>query len=85
MADIKLSELLVREQRNGNIVVMDEEGLCRCKLSEFVKQPLEGQLYDINRLESVILSFVDKDTHWVNDYALVQLVRYYYDKANGNV
>lgn len=83
MAD-EIRKLILDGQKDGKIVFLTDEGVVKCGLEEFVEQPLDGMLYDINRLESVILSFVDRDPRWVNDYALVRLLRYFYDKANEN-
>ena len=69
-----IKEKILEEYRKGNIVVATSEGLSVCKLSEIIKQPAEGILYDINRNESVILTFIP-DPKWVNDYASSQIIR----------
>ena len=72
MSDLKTKILL--EYEKGNVVIATPDGLQGTKLSEFIKQPVEGLLYDLNRSESVVLTFID-DPKWVNDYAVCQVIR----------
>ena len=63
---------------DGNVISQD--------INKFTEQCLEGQLYDINRSKDVIKSFKDSDwskhtQRWVNDLALVQLLKYYYNRC----
>ena len=71
---------VLSEWDKGNLVYADIEGLKSIKLEEFVKQPLDGMLYDINRNTATILTFLD-DPKWVNDFALTKLLEYYYNKC----
>lgn len=64
----------------GNLVYADIEGLKCVKFEEFIKQPLDGMLYDINRDAATISIFLD-DPKWVNDFALTKLLEYYYNKC----
>ena len=73
--DIK--ELILKEAEKGNIVYQDMEGLHGVNIDDFVKQPFEGQLYDLNRSPEVILTFIN-EPKWVNDYAMMLLLGYYY-------
>jgi hypothetical protein len=43
-------------------------------LDEFIKQPADGILYDLNRLEETALTFID-DPKWVNDFAVALVIR----------
>jgi hypothetical protein len=70
----ELKDKILEEYKNGNIVIATLEGLQRIKLSEFIKQPTDGLLYDLNRNEAVVLTFID-DTKWINDYAVCQVIR----------
>jgi len=70
----KLRDIVLKEYKNGNIVISDFDGIKTANLDEIMNQPLDGLLYDINRSEAVILTFID-DLKWVNDYALVKVVR----------
>ena len=71
---MNIKELILIEYENGNIVFADAEGIHMMPLAEFLKQPIEGMLYDLNRSEAVILQFID-DPKWVNDYAVCKLIR----------
>lgn len=78
---------VLAEWDKGNLVYADIEGLKSIKFEDFIKQPLEGMLYDINRNTATILSFLE-EPKWVNDFALTKLLEYYYNKCkeyeNGN-
>ena len=69
--DIK--EMILAEYQKGNIVVSTFEGLQVAPLKEIIKQPIDGLLYDLNRNEAVILTFIN-DPKWINDYAMMQVV-----------
>ena len=71
---------VLAEWDKGNLVYADIEGLESIKFEEFIKQPLDGMLYDINRDTATILTFLD-DPKWVNDFALTKLLEYYYNKC----
>lgn len=75
-----IKDMVLAEWEKGNLVYADIEGLKSIKLEEFVKQPLDGMLYDINRDTATILTFLD-DPKWVNDFALTKLLEYYYNKC----
>ena len=70
----ELKDKILEEYKNGNVVIATPEGLQGTKLSEFIKQPTDGLLYDLNRNEAVILTFI-YDPKWVNDYAVCQVIR----------
>lgn len=69
-----IKEKILEEYKKGNIVVSGFEGLQIMKLEDIIKQPAEGILYDLNRIESVVLTFLP-DPKWVNDYASSQVIR----------
>ena len=71
---------VLAEWDKGNLVYADIEGLKSIKFKDFVKQPLEGMLYDINRDTATILTFIE-EPKWVNDFALTKLLEYYYNKC----
>lgn len=72
MEDIK--DKILEEYEKGNVVIADFEGLKVTKLKDFVQQPVEGLLYDLNRIEPVVLTFLP-DPKWVNDYAVAKVIR----------
>ena len=71
----QIKELILDESKKGNVIISTFEGLAKMKISEIVKQPVEGLLYDLNRDPATILTFI-KDPKWVNDYASMQVITY---------
>jgi len=65
---------ILEEYEKGNVLVYGVEGLQTMPIKNFIDQPSGGILYDLNRLESVILTFID-DPKWINDYAAAQVIR----------
>ena len=75
-----IKDKVLSEWNKGNLVYADIEGLKSIKFEDFIQQPLDGMLYDINRNLATILTFID-DPKWVNDFALTKLLEYYYNKC----
>lgn len=73
------------EESKGNLVYYSgDQGFVR-SIDRFIKQPLEGMLYDLNRLPEVVMTFID-DPKWVNDYAVylvIKKLKEHYDNVNG--
>jgi len=69
-----IKDKVLSEYKKGNIVVSGIEGLQTMSIAEFIEQPVEGMLYDLNRGELVILTFIN-DPKWVNDYAVAKTIR----------
>ena len=80
MAKEELQNIVMDEMRKGWIVYRTIEGLHKQRLDDFTKQPVEGQLYDINRDLATCLAFIDEPMG-VNNFASMVLIRYYYDKC----
>lgn len=76
----ELKNLILDAWKDGYVVFASIDGLRKQKLEDFIQQPLEGMLYDINRDAATILTFV-YDPKWVNDFALTKLLEYYYNKC----
>lgn len=74
MSEEKIRDIVLAEYKKGNIAVAGIEGIRCMPLADFIKQPADGILYDLNRLEEVVLTFID-DPKWVNDYAVAQTIR----------
>ncbi len=68
-----IKEKILEEYKKGNIVVADFECLKSMNLIEFLKQPLAGILYDLNRDEATVLSFTE-DPKWINDFAVSKTI-----------
>lgn len=69
-----IKKIIIEEVGKGNIVLNTIDGLKSISLDEFIKQPSDGILYDLNRNEAVVLTFLP-DPKWVNDYAVAQVIR----------
>lgn len=68
-----MKDRVLEEYKKGNIVVSGVDGLQVMNLKEFIKQPTDGMLYDLNRSEMVVLAFIE-DPKWVNDYAVCKTI-----------
>lgn len=75
-----IRDKVLSEWDKGNLVYADFDGLKSIKFEDFIKQSLEGMLYDINRCLPVIMTYID-EPKWVNDFALTKLLEYYYNKC----
>lgn len=70
----EIKDKILAEYEKGNIVVATIEGLGVTKLADFIQQPADGILYDLNRVEPVVLTFLP-DPKWVNDFAVAKTIR----------
>ena len=66
-------DLVLKEYEKGNIVFQNITGLHAIPLKEFIKAPIEDMLYELNRDEAVILTFID-DPKWINDFAVCKVI-----------
>ena len=71
----ELRQLILDKRKEGKVVVMGLEGPMSMLLEDIIKQPTDGLLYDLNRLEETSLTFFDKDIKWVNDFAVALVIR----------
>jgi hypothetical protein len=67
-------QLVLEEKEKGNIVIANADGLLKVPLKEFIQQPIEELLYDLNRNELTVLAFIE-DYKWINDFAVCQVIR----------
>jgi len=72
MEDIE--NIILEEYKKGNVVISNVQGLQIMKLKDIIKQSADGLLYDLNRDEAVVLTFLP-DPKWINDYASSQVIR----------
>jgi len=70
----EIKQFVLDKRKEGKVVVATIEGYMSVEVSEFIKQPADGILYDLNRLEEVALTFID-DPKWVNDFAVALTIR----------
>jgi hypothetical protein len=67
-------DLILKEDKKGNIVFMSTEGPIIAPIQTFIQQPIDGVLYDLNRIEEVTLTQIE-DKKWVNDFAVAKVIR----------
>lgn len=83
MSDEEIKEMeSVREKvlaawKEGKVCFADGEGIHYVPFKDFVQQPLNRILLDLNRDEVTILTN-SGDPKWVNDYCLTKLLGYYH-------
>lgn len=71
-----IKDKVLEEYKKGNIVVAGVDGLQGMPLKEFIKQPTKSILYDLNRDEATVLTFITHNNpKRVNDYAVCQVIR----------
>ena len=73
-AQENLRDKILAERDKGNLVYAHIEGYSVVSVEDFVKQPVEGMLYDLNRGEEVSLSFIT-EKKWINDFAVALVIR----------
>lgn len=71
----EIKETILNASKEGKVVINTVEGPCIVSLEELVDQPTEGILYDLNRSDSITLTFMN-DPKWINDFACAQVIRY---------
>jgi hypothetical protein len=72
--DESVKDLVLRLRNENKVVFHTIEGLASVDIDEFLKQPIEGVLYDLNRLPEVVLSNIE-DPKWVNDFAVFLVIK----------
>jgi len=77
-------DMVIEEYKKGNIVLSSIEGFMTMPILDFIKQPADGILYDLNRDEVTTLTFI-KDKKWVNDYAVAKVIRLLKDKLDEKI
>ena len=71
----RIKEIVLEQYKKGNVALLDPfMQINVIPLKEFVEQPADGILYDLNRCESVVLTFIN-DPKWINDYAVATVIR----------
>jgi uncharacterized small protein (DUF1192 family) len=73
----KWSEIVLKERKKGNVVYLALDAVMIAPVAEIVKQPVDGLLWDLNRLEEVALTFMDDPANptWVNNFAVALVIR----------
>lgn len=71
---MNIKETIISEYQKGKIVIATVEGLHTVDIDTIINQPINGLLYDLNRSEETILTFID-DPKWINDFAATKVIR----------
>jgi len=83
----KFRDLVLKKAKEGKVVFMTIDGPAEAPIDDFIKQPTEGILYDLNRDRATVLTFIDTDPpKWVNDFAcglVIAKLKEHYDKTDG--
>ena len=74
--------VVLAKEKEGKVCFLTFDGLMSADLDSFVKQPIDGLLYDLNRGPEVVLSFIS-DPKWINDYAVSLVIRRLKEKLEG--
>lgn len=77
----KIKSLVLDKAKEGQLVFHVMGGLASANIDEFIKQPTDGILYDLNRSPEVVLTFID-DPKWVNDYAVYLVIKRLKEKVD---
>ena len=69
-------ELVLDGRDEGKVVFLQYDGdaVMSAPVNEFIAQPADGILYDLNRLEEIALTYIE-DPKWVNDFAVALTIR----------
>lgn len=71
----ELQKIVLKARDEGKVVMwVLPDQLMTAPLDEFVKQPADGILWDLNRGEECALSSTDS-IRWVNDFAVALTIR----------
>jgi hypothetical protein len=72
-------KLIQNVEKQGNIVFAGFNGIMSTSIAEFIKQPAEGILYDLNRDPVTTITLADQNSvmgqRWVNDYAVAGVIK----------
>jgi hypothetical protein len=70
-----IEKVILDQAKEGRVVFVAIDQLESILLDEFIKQPTDGLLYDLNRSPEVILTRKYKDPKWINDYAVYLVIK----------
>ena len=79
----KVLKEIRKQEKKGNIVFLTIDGFAGVKLQDFIQQPADGILYDLNRDKVVTITLAKAgkiDTRWVNDYAVAVVIEYIHEQ-----
>lgn len=73
-------DCVLQDKKDGVVTIATLFGFEHYNLDEFVKQPVEGLLYDLNMDEATLLTFLSNDNQqealgYVNQWAAAQVIK----------
>lgn len=80
----------LQDKKDGVITIVTPFGFEHYNIDEFVEQPTEGILYDLNMDEATLLTFLANENQqealkYVNQYAAMRVIKALKEKIeNGN-
>lgn len=79
----EIINLILEKAKENKVCYMTIEGVAIQNLDSFIKQPIDGILYDLNRDKSVILTHLRNENYmkWINDYAVAMTIEYLKNKV----
>jgi hypothetical protein len=88
---MEIKEVLekIREREKEDMVVfLTIDGFMEAKLENFIKQPADGILYDLNRERITTITLAEAgeiDQRWANDYAVAVTIEYLHDRLSASL
>ncbi len=73
MSDEKTKDYILKKKNEGIVCFMTFDGLYSAKVDDFIKQPADGILYDLNRDMATTLTIMP-EKRWINDIAVAVTV-----------
>lgn len=71
-----MKELILEQFKEGRLVIATPDGLGSVRIEDFIQQPADGMLYDLNRGEETTLTLADNNhIRFVNDFAVAKVIR----------
>lgn len=77
---VDMRTLVLDKERQGNVVFKNDSGVFFKPIEELVDLPIEIALESLKMTSKDILCNVTVNDNWINEYALVQMVRFLSNK-----
>lgn len=72
--ELSIKDCIENRAKEGFVTVSTFEGLMEAKITEIIKKPVDVLLYDLNRDFATILTYIEINQKWINDYASSQII-----------
>lgn len=76
---------ILKAHKNGEISYMVDDGrIMKARFEDFIEQPADGILFDLNRLPEVTMTLFkkSKSSRWINDIAMAYVIKGLKDKID---